>query len=116
MLSFTLQAVVCQTLIPRAQGKGRALAVEILVANSAVRALIRDDKSHQIASNIQTGSQVGMRTLNQSVYELYRAGAISYEEANTYAPDPNEFQRLIQRPPKSGSAGTKTARRATRLR
>ncbi len=97
MLSFTLRAVVCQVLIPRAQGKGRALAGEVMIANPAIRALIRDDKAHQIASIIQTGAQVGMQTMNQSVYNLYRTGQITYEEAIAYAPDPTDFQRLLQR-------------------
>ncbi len=97
MLSFTLQAVLCQQLLPLAQGKGRALAVEVMVVNPAIRALIRDNKSHQIASIIQTGGAVGMKTMNQAVYELYRGGAVSYDEAVTNATDPNELQRLLQR-------------------
>ena len=111
MLSFTLQAVVCQTLIPRAQGKGRALAGEVMVANPAIRALIRDDKAHQIASIIQTGASVGMRTMNQSIYELYRSGKITYEDAMAYTPDAADFLRLIQRNPKP-SAGGRTTRPA----
>lgn len=97
MLSFTLQAVLCQQLIPRAQGKGRVLAAEIMVANPAIRALIRDNKSHQIASIIQTGGQFGMKTMNQSIFELYRAGQISYEDAFNHSPDPAELERLLQR-------------------
>ena len=103
MLSFTLQGVICQQLLPRAAGKGRVLAPEIMVANAAVRALIRDNKSHQIHSIIQTGGQIGMKTMNQSIYELYRAGAVSHEDAITHSPDPDEFARLIQRTPRSGS-------------
>ena len=97
MLSFTLQAVLCQQLIPRAQGKGRVLAAEIMVANPAIRALIRDNKSHQIASIIQTGGQFGMKTMNQSIFELYRGGQISYEDAFNHSPDPAELERLLQR-------------------
>ncbi|MEM7204851.1 MAG: type IV pilus twitching motility protein PilT [Planctomycetota bacterium] len=97
MLSFTLQAVVCQVLVPRAQGKGRSMAAEVMVANPAIRALIRDDKSHQIASMLQTGGQLGMQTMNQSIYELYRSGQVTYEDAAAYSPDQGEFQRLIQR-------------------
>jgi len=100
MLSFTLQAVISQSLIPRASGKGRAMAAEIMVANPAIRALVRDDKAHQMTSIIQTGAQVGMRTMNQSLYELYRSGAVTYEEAQQHAPDANEFQRLVQRTPR----------------
>ena len=97
MLSFTLQAVMCQQLLPRAQGNGRVLASEIMVVNPAVRALIRDNKSHQIHSLIQTGGQYGMRTMNQSIYELYRAGGIDFETALEHSPDPSELQRLLQR-------------------
>ena len=97
MLSFTLQAVLCQQLLPRVQGKGRALASEVMVVTPAIRALIRDNKSHQIASIIQTGGQHGMKTMNQSIFELYRAGAISHEEAMTSSPDPAELIRQMQR-------------------
>ncbi len=97
MLSFTLQAVLCQTLLPMSQGKGRALACEVMVVNPAIRALVRDNKSHQINTIIQTGGAVGMKTMNQAVYELYRSGAVSYDEAVTNAPDANELQRLLQR-------------------
>jgi twitching motility protein PilT len=68
-----------------------------MVVNPAVRALIRDDKSHQLHSLIQTGGQIGMRTMNQSVFELYRNGSISYEDAIQHSPDKGEFQRLMQR-------------------
>ena len=103
MLSFTLQAVVCQMLISRTQGKGRALAAEVLVANPAVRALIRDDKTHQIPSIIQTGGQLGMQTMNQSVYQLYRTGQISHEEAVLHAPDPTELERMAKRTTRTAS-------------
>ncbi len=96
MLSFTLQAVICQQLIPRAHGKGRALAAEILLMNPAVRALIRDNKAHQIHSIIQTGGKAGMRTMNQSIFELCRAGVITTEEAYKASADPGELQRLMR--------------------
>jgi twitching motility protein PilT len=98
MLSFTLQAVVCQQLIPRAQGKGRVLAAEILICTPAVRALIRDNKAHQIHSIVQTGGQYGMRTMNQAIFELYRNNLISWEDALDNSPDPGELERLAQRP------------------
>ncbi len=104
MLSFTLQAVMCQMLLPRAQGKGRCMAAEVMIATPAVRALIRDDKAHQIASLIQTGSQLGMRTMNQSIYELYRTGQITHEDAVAHSPDPGDFQRLLQRAPRIAAA------------
>ena len=87
MLSFTLQAVVCQQLVPRMHGKGRALAAEIMIVNPAIRALIRDNKSHQIMSIVQTSGAAGMRTMNQSLFELYRAGTISYEDALEHTGD-----------------------------
>ena len=104
MLSFTLQAVVCQQLVPRITGKGRVLAAEILIVNSAIRALIRDNKAHQIMSTIQTGGAVGMRTMNQSLFELYRNGTISYEDALEHTGDEADFQRLMERHG-SGAAG-----------
>jgi twitching motility protein PilT len=103
MLSFTLQAVVCQQLVPRIHGKGRVLAAEIMIVNPAIRALIRDNKAHQIMSTIQTGGAVGMRTMNQSLFELYRAGTISYEDALEHTSDEADFQRLMER--HGGSTG-----------
>jgi len=103
MLSFTLQAVVCQQLVPRMHGKGRALSAEIMIVNPAIRALIRDNKAHQIMSIVQTGGAAGMRTMNQSLFELYRAGTISYEDALEHTADEADFQRLMER---SGAGGT----------
>ena len=108
MLSFTLQAVVCQQLVPRIHGKGRALAAEIMIANPAIRALVRDNKAHQIMSIIQTGGAAGMRTMNQSLFELYRAGTISYEDALEHTGDEADFQRLMER---TGAGGTAAAAR-----
>ena len=97
MLSFTLQAIVCQQLVPRQHGKGRALAAEVMVANPAIRALVRDNKSHQIMSIIQTGAQLGMKTMNQSLFELYRNGVCSYEDVLSHTSDEADFQRLMER-------------------
>ncbi|HHN47003.1 MAG TPA: PilT/PilU family type 4a pilus ATPase, partial [Planctomycetes bacterium] len=80
-LSFVLEGVLCQQLLPHAGGKGRVLVCEIMLPNDAVRALIREDKAHQIYSVIQTGQQSGMRTMNQALYEAYKAGKIAYDEA-----------------------------------
>jgi len=96
-LSFTLQAVFCQQLLPRTGGKGRVLAAEIMVSNPAVRALIRDDKAHQIYSVIQTGGKEGMRTMNSSLAELYRLGHVSYEETFEYSTDVEDLKRTIQK-------------------
>ena len=97
MLSFTLQAVICQQLVPRLHGKGRVLAAEIMIANPAIRALIRDNKAHQIMSTIQTGGAAGMRTMNMSLFELYRNASISYEDAIEHTSDEADFQRLMER-------------------
>lgn len=101
MLSFTLQAVLCQQLLPKVQGKGRAMAAEVMIVNPAIRALIRDNKTHQVASIIQTSRGIGMKTMNQAIYELYRAGTVSLEDAMAYATDPGELQQLLQRTPSS---------------
>jgi twitching motility protein PilT len=107
MLSFTLQAVICQQLVPRLHGKGRVLAAEIMIVNPAIRALIRDNKAHQIMSIIQTGGAIGMKTMNQSLFELYRAGTISYEDALEHTADEADFQRLMER----ASGGSSTPRK-----
>ncbi|MHC5079403.1 MAG: type IV pilus twitching motility protein PilT, partial [Planctomycetota bacterium] len=96
-LSFTMQAIFCQQLLPRASGRGRVLAAEIMVCTPAVRALVREDKAHQIYSIIQTGGKYGMRTMNQSLYELYRAGLITYDDALSRSTDPEDLKRTFQR-------------------
>ncbi len=97
-LSFTLQAVFCQQLLPRANGKGRSLAAEIMVATAAIRALIRDDKAHQIYSVIQTGGREGMKTMNASLAELYRAGHVTYEEVLAHSMDVEDLKHLVRAP------------------
>ena len=96
-LSFTLQGVFCQQLLPRASGRGRALASEVMICNPAIRSLVRENKAHQIYSIIQTGGRVGMKTMNQSLADLYRANVVTYDEALSVAPDPGEFQRLLKK-------------------
>jgi twitching motility protein PilT len=68
-----------------------------MIVNPAIRALIRDNKAHQIMSIIQTGGAAGMRTMNQSLFELYRAGTISYDDALEHTGDEADFQRLMER-------------------
>lgn len=97
VLSFTLQAVFSQQLLARADGRGRVLASEIMVGNSAVRALIRDDKAHQIYSIMQTGGKYGMQTMNQSLYELYRKKYITYDDALSHSTEPDDLKRLMQK-------------------
>ena len=96
-LSFTLQYVLCQQLVPTAVGAGRALALEIMVANSAVRALIRDDKAHQIYSIIQTGGKLGMQTMNQCLGSLVRQSVITFEQAEERSSDVEDLKRTLQR-------------------
>ncbi|MCA9321809.1 MAG: type IV pilus twitching motility protein PilT [Planctomycetes bacterium] len=97
-LSFTLQAVFCQQLIPTTMGRGRALCSEIMIANTAIRALIRDNKGHQIYSQIQTGGKEGMKTMNMSLYQLYQQRLISLDEALGRSTDKEELKRLVQQP------------------
>ena len=113
MLSFTLQAIICQQLVPRQHGKGRSLAAEVMIVNPAIRALVRDNKSHQIMSIIQTGAQLGMKTMNQSLFELYRNGTCSYEDVLSRSSDETDFQRLMERHG-VGGAGEAGSRRRTR--
>ena len=94
-LSFTLQAVISQELADAVDG-GQTLAVEILIANSAVKALIRESKSHQIYSVIQTNQRMGMRTMNQSLARLVLEGRISPDVALYHTPLPDELGKLLQ--------------------
>ena len=96
-LSFVLQGVLCQTLLPRANGRGRALAAEVMVANQAIRACIRENKAHQIYSLIQTGGKYGMRTMNQSLFDLYQQNLITYDEAMSRTTDTEDLKRTFQR-------------------
>jgi len=97
-LSFVLEGIICQSLLPRASGKGRALATEILVPNSAIRNLIREDKIHQIYSMMQSGqTKHGMQTFNQSLATLYHRRMISLQTALSYSSLPDELQDMINR-------------------
>jgi twitching motility protein PilT len=100
-LSFVLQAVVTQTLIPRVGG-GRVLAMEVMVVTPAIRALIRDDKVHQIYSLMQAGQKYGMITLNQSLAELYLARKISLGDAQARSSNVQELNDLLARRQSSG--------------
>jgi twitching motility protein PilT len=93
-LAFVLEGVITQTLIPKIGGKGRAMAAEILVVNQAIRALIRDDKVHQIYSSMQAGKKYGMQTLNDALYTLYMAREVAAEECLRVSGDPGEFRRM----------------------
>ncbi len=95
-LSVNLVGVVSQTLVRRKDGRGRIAAFEILYASSAIRNLIRENKSYQINSIIQTGAKQKMHTLDQSLANLVERGLVSLEDAKLKAKDPHEFARLIQ--------------------
>ena len=98
-LSFVLEGVLSQTLIPKAHGGGRALALEIMVPNTAIRALIRDDKVHQIYSQMQMGQEkFGMQTMNQSLFMLYHKKQISMEMAISRSSEPEELRQMIANP------------------
>ena len=95
-LSFVLEGVVCQSLLPRASGSGRVAALEIMIPNPAIRNLIREDKTHQIYSQMQIGQgTTGMQTLNQHLAQLYHAHTITLEEAIGNSSDPNELQQIL---------------------
>jgi len=97
-LSFVLEGILAQQLMPVKSGKGRVLSIELLVPNPAIRNLIREDKIHQIYSMMQTGqAKYGMQTMNQSLFELYAKGKISYEEAVGRAPVPDEMITMLQK-------------------
>jgi twitching motility protein PilT len=95
-LSFTLQAVVTQTLVPRKDGPGRAMVQEIMLPNAAIRNLIREDKIHQIYSIMQTGQGTsGMQTMNQALKDAYMKGKISREDALLRSPDDKELVVML---------------------
>jgi twitching motility protein PilT len=95
-LSFTLEGVMSQQLLPAAAGRGRVMACEVLIATAGVRALIRDAKSHQIYSHIQTGGRVGMRTMAQNLAELVTKGRVNVLDAEMALSDPTELHTLIR--------------------
>lgn len=96
-LSFVLQSIFCQQLVPRATGTGRAMAVEILVATPAIRNLVRESKLEQVPIMMQTGGKFGMQTMNQSLADLYRKQMITYQEAIAKSSDPEDLKKLLQR-------------------
>ncbi len=98
-LAFVLEGVLTQTLLQRAKGRGRIMAAEIMVCTPAIRALIRDDKVHQIESSMQAGKKYGMQTLNDALYQLYMAREVAKEECLRVSSNPNEFLLQIGEPP-----------------
>jgi twitching motility protein PilT len=97
-LSLVLEGIVCQALVPRADGKGRVVALEIMVPNPAIRNLIRDDKVHQIYSSMQTGQEkMGMQTMNQCLATLYQKRLITLEAAMEKSSLKDELEQMIAR-------------------
>ncbi len=95
-LSFVLEGVLCQALLPRANGPGRAMALEVMIPNAAIRNLIREDKIHQMYSSMQVGQEkFGMQTMNQSLASLYQRRMITLEDALGRSPDHDELRNLI---------------------
>ena len=117
-LSMVLEGIICQALLPKPDGRGRAMAMEILIPSSAIRNLIREDKVHQIYGMMQTGqSKYGMQTFNQSLASLYFKRQISLETALTRSALPDELQEIIARGPAAlnptiggGTSGTPAGR------
>lgn len=104
-LSNNLEAVICQQLLPRKGMKGRVCAQEIMIATPAVRNLIREAKSHQLPSTIQTGAKFGMQTMDQHLRDLYLQGVITYDDAVSRAMAPEELKRMIESPQGAAPAG-----------
>ena len=94
-LSNILMAICAQRLVP-AIGGGRVCAAEIMIANAAVRSLIREGKTHQLDTAIQTGVDQGMQTMDHTLANLVKTGVITYDSAREYAVDPNELERLVR--------------------
>lgn len=94
-LAFVIEGVVTQELLPKIGG-GRVLSAEVMIATPAIRALIRDEKEHQIYSAIQAGQKYGMQTMNQALYTLYSKRIITLETAFDYSPNIEEFEHMVE--------------------
>src|SRR5881628_1846524 len=98
-LAFVLEGVITQTLLQKPKGRGRVMAAEIMICTPAIRALIRDNKVHQIESAMQAGKKYGMQTLNDALYQLYVGREVAKDECLRVSANPNEFLRMIGEPP-----------------
>jgi len=97
-LSLVLEGIVCQTLLPKADGQGRVVSLEIMIPTPAIRNLIRDDKVHQIYSSMQAGQEkVGMQTMNQNLVTLYQKRLITLETAMSASSQKDELEQMISR-------------------
>ncbi|MEK6598139.1 MAG: ATPase, T2SS/T4P/T4SS family, partial [Gemmatimonadota bacterium] len=112
-LAFVLEGVITQALLQKSSGRGRVMCAEIMVATPAIRALIRDDKIHQIYSALQSGKKFGMQTMADGLYQLYIQRLITRDEAVRVAPDRNEFLRMIGEKPVEEMAIQQTDRPQT---
>jgi twitching motility protein PilT len=108
-LAFVLEGVLTQTLLQRAKGRGRVMAAEIMICTPAIRALIRDDKVHQIESSMQAGKKFGMQTLNDALYQLYMSREVTKDECLRVTSKPNEFLRSIGETPPDEKDGAPAA-------
>jgi twitching motility protein PilT len=101
-MSFVLEAVISQQLLPRADGKGRVLAAELMISTPAIRNLIREDKIHQIYSQMQVGQgKHGMQTMNQALFALFTRKLISLDDAMGWSMDPEELRQMMASPNQS---------------
>ena len=96
-LATTIEAIVCQTLLPRKSGTGRIAAFEIMIGTPAVKTIVREGKTHQIPAIVQTGAEVGMIPLELFLLSLVEQDMVTFEEALARANNPREFQELCQR-------------------
>src|SRR3982075_1801159 len=108
-LSMVIEGILCQALLPRSDGRGRAMIMEVLVPTAAIRNLVREDKIHQIYSAMQTGTgQTGMQTFNQGLANAYFAKTITLDMAISRSSNPDELQDMINRGVSTSGAGSKT--------
>jgi twitching motility protein PilT len=108
VLSFVLEGVITQNLIPRLNGQGRVLCAEVMIPNAAIRNLIREDKLHQVYSQMQIGqSKFGMQTMNQHLCELYMKKVIGLEDCLARSSELDELKQMILQA--GGSLGSHAA-------
>ncbi|MFP4573370.1 MAG: type IV pili twitching motility protein PilT, partial [Desulfobacterales bacterium] len=98
-LSDSIRAVLAQVLFKRIDRKGRCPALEVLIATPAVRNLVRESKTHQLASSMQTGKKYGMQILDDAIMDLYNKGQISGEDAYAKSNEKTRFRPLLRNPP-----------------
>src|SRR5699024_7262158 len=96
-LSNSIQGIVSQQLIPKIEGKGRVVSVEFMLNTPAVRNMIREGKEHQLYSIIQTSYNLGMQTMDQSLWRLFKSGKISRESALNYCIDKKEMEQMMSK-------------------